>query len=52
MYLEISLSNLGFPYGNLKHIADAYNEFASKLTMYDFFFSIKIWLTYLLFAFA
>ena len=37
MYLEISLSNLGFPYGNLKHIADAYNEFASKLIMYDFF---------------
>ena len=52
MYLEISLSNLGSPYGNLKHIADAYNEFSSKLIMYDSFSVSKFALTYLLFAFC
>ena len=52
MYLEISLSNLDSPYDNSKHIADAYNEFASKLIIYDSFSLLKSGLTYLLFAFC
>ena len=51
MYLEISLSNLDSPYDNSEQIADAYNEFESKLIMYDSFSLLKFGLTYLLFAF-
>ena len=51
MYLEISLSNLDSPYDNSEQIADAYNEFESKLIMCDSFSLLKFGLTYLLFAF-